>query len=106
DGCLNDPEGINLENKILLAIAIRLKAEKFMLSKLTDKSEVDKNQTSVFFDRFKIEFGISEPEKVTILDQVNLMTPENIHFNSFMYEPILDMSEENLKNLYTNIKAL
>lgn len=25
------------------------------------------------------------------------MTPENIHLNSFMYEPIMDMSPKNLK---------
>jgi len=28
---------------------------------------------------------------------VVLMTPENIHLNSFMYEPIIDMSDEHLK---------
>ncbi|URW80897.1 hypothetical protein [Xiashengella succiniciproducens] len=34
--CLNAEEGINLENKIVLSIAIRLKAEEFMKSKITD----------------------------------------------------------------------
>lgn len=29
-----------------------------------------------------------------------MMTPENIHLNSFMYEPILDMSYDHLKKLY------
>ncbi|WP_346890365.1 hypothetical protein [Clostridium sp. UBA1056] len=33
-----------------------------------------------------------------ILEQVNLMTPENIHINSFMYEPILDLSDSYLKS--------
>ncbi|WP_180270493.1 hypothetical protein [Clostridium paraputrificum] len=28
------------------------------------------------------------------------MTPENIHLNSFMYEPILDMDIVELLNLY------
>lgn len=102
--CLVANEGINLENKIILAIAIRLKAEEFMLSKLTDKSEPKANQTRVFFDRFRDEFG--ESEQVKLLEQVNLMTPENIHFNSFMYEPILDMSDVHLKNLYIDIVKL
>lgn len=106
DECLTATEGINLENKILLAVAIRLKAEKFMISKLSDKSEPGSKQTRVFFDRFKAEFGGSEPENVKLLEQVNLMTPENIHFNSFMYEPILDMSDEHLKNLYNEVKKL
>jgi hypothetical protein len=35
-----------------------------------------------------------------------LMTPENIHVNSFMYEPILDMSDEHLRKLYEEVLAL
>ena len=34
------------------------------------------------------------------------MTPENIHLNSFMYEPILDMAPEHLKRLYADVKAV
>jgi len=30
----------------------------------------------------------------------------NIHLNSFMYEPILDMSDNHLRTLYTAAKAL
>jgi hypothetical protein len=41
-----------------------------------------------------------------MLDQVNLMTPENIHINSFMYEPILDLGDDHLKDLYRKIKTL
>lgn len=32
------------------------------------------------------------------------MTPENIHLNSFMYEPILDMSIDELQTLYNELK--
>lgn len=106
DSCLIATESINLEHKILLSIAIRLKAEKFILSKITDKSEIKKNQTIALFERFKSEYGNTEQEKIKLLEQVNLMTPENIHFNSFMYEPIIDMSDEHLKKLYLNIKTL
>lgn len=34
------------------------------------------------------------------------MTPEQIHLNSFMYEPILDMDIVELLNLYHKIKKL
>lgn len=34
------------------------------------------------------------------------MTPENIHINSFMYEPILGMSIIHLKKLYDEISSL
>lgn len=106
DACLSTTNGINLENKIILSMAIRLKAEKYMIDKVTDKTPIEKNQTRILFDRFKQEFSGSEDEKIKILDRVNLMTPENIHLNSFMYEPILDMSDEHLKTLYTDVKNL
>jgi len=34
------------------------------------------------------------------------MTPENIHVNAFMYEPIIDMSVNHLINLYKKVKQL
>ena len=34
------------------------------------------------------------------------MTPENIHLNSFMYEPIMDMSDEHLRQLYSDVLNL
>jgi len=101
-------EIIELENKIVLAIAIRLKAEKFMISKIADNvfwKAIPKNQTIVLIKKFKENFS-SETEVIKQLEDVNLMTPENIHLNSFMYEPILDMSNENLKQLYIDISKL
>ena len=108
DECLSSTESINLENKILLSMAIRLKAEEFMFDKVNNKSEFDKGQTGKLFQRFKDEFGdqSTESKNIKLLEQVNLMTPENIHFNSFMYEPILDMSDEHLKKLYKEIKEI
>ena len=39
-------------------------------------------------------------------NEVNIMTPEHIHVNSFMYEPILDMDIVELHRLYHTIKNL
>lgn len=107
DGSLSsDIEIIELEYKIVLSIAIRLKAEQFMVDKINDDvfwKSIDSYQTSVLIKRFKQDFP-TEIKTIDILEQVNLMTPENIHLNSFMYEPILDMSNEHLKNLYKDIK--
>jgi energy-coupling factor transporter ATP-binding protein EcfA2 len=101
-------EEIDLENKIVLAMAIRLKAEKFMISMIADDSfwkGITKHQTFVLFERYKQTFP-NEIEVIKLLEDVNLMTPENIHVNSFMYEPILDMSNEHLKMLYSEILKL
>ncbi|TFD23473.1 hypothetical protein, partial [Cryobacterium lyxosi] len=43
---------------------------------------------------------------VRTLENVVLMTPEQIHVNSFMYEPILDMSDDHLRKLLGDVKKL
>lgn len=101
-------DNINLENKIILAIAIRLKAEEFMIDKINDNTFLDNIsgvQTRALYNRYSTDFS-SEIDKIRLLDSVNIMTPENIHLNSFMYEPLLDMDIIELKSLYTEIKSL
>lgn len=113
-----------LWDKIILAIAIRLKAEEYMINKIKNHNwtlifkkwkkelnnwteylkelENNSNQTMKLFDWYiQIDKGKEE-----ILKEVNIMTPENIHLNSFMYEPILDMDILALKELYKKVKIL
>ncbi|WP_339186224.1 hypothetical protein MKX33_18815 [Paenibacillus sp. FSL R5-0490] len=100
--------GLNLENKIVLSIAARINAENYMIQRINNQSFVSSirsNQTGKLFGKFKDEFP-SEIESIKILEKVNLMTPENIHLNSFMFEPILDLTEHHLKSLYANVKSL
>jgi len=106
--CLTAPDGINFENKIVLAVAIRLVAEEFMVKKINDPScvaELDSNQTPRLLAKFREKFP-AEIAAIGTVQRVILMTPENIHLNSFMYEPILDMSDEHLRKLYKEVLAL
>jgi hypothetical protein len=106
--CLNAPEGINLEHKIVLSIAIRLAAEQYMIEKINDPAFVDKipsNQTTSLLKRFIADFPKNDYAK-RLLGKVVLITSENIHLNSFMYEPILDMSDAQLRRLYSDVLAL
>lgn len=48
----------------------------------------------------------ARPWHLSTLDDVALMTPEAIHINSFMYEPILDMSGQHLADLYKSVREL
>lgn len=97
---------ILLENKITLAIASRLKAEQYMISKLpeADLTKINHVQTRVLSNMYKKKYPTSF--NLGIIDKVNLMTPENIHVNSFMYEPLIDMSVYHLLNLYQETKNL
>jgi hypothetical protein len=107
ENCLNAPECINLENKVVLSIAIRLTAEDVMIRRINDPSKTDnlkEKQTVELFKVYKEQFGSNTPE-VALLGQVVMMTPEPIHLNSFMYEPLIDLSDYHLKDLYRRVKA-
>lgn len=106
--CLNAPQGFNFENKIVLSIAIRLLAEQYMIKRISDPAFVagiKYSQTGKLFGKFKEKFA-TEEATIRVLQKVILMTPESIHLNSFMYEPILDMSDEHLRRLYEDMLKL
>lgn len=102
----NPLDEILLENKIALSIAIRLKAEEYMLSKIPNSSTlvITSNQTSELLTHIK---AINSDKNIlTVLERVNLMTPENIHVNAFMFEPLIDIPIYHLVRLYKKVKLL
>jgi len=95
---------LKLEDKIVLSIAIRLSAERFSINNISDKKILGdivkkNNPTSKLIEAYKAQGG-SDKDKISVLDDVLLMTPENIHLNAFMYEPIIDLGDDELKGLY------
>jgi len=106
DECyLDDVETINLENKVVFSIAIRLKAEQAMIQKINDPAvteAITRNQTRELFNLFVSRFP-SDKDSEKLLSRVIMMTPEAIHLNSFMYEPLIDLSDNHLKVLYRDV---
>lgn len=105
--CLAIEDSTHFENKIVLSIAIRLCAERHMIRKINDPgfvTGIESNQSPKLLKKFK-EIS-ADTTAVKSMEQVLLMTPENIHLNSFMYEPIIDMSDGHLKLLYQGCMAL
>ncbi len=100
-----DRNHIELQNKIIFSIAIRLKAEEWMLNKLNKKFEPKKNQTMELYNAIEKEKRLSDDEK-RIIQKVLMITPENIHINSFMFEPILDTSLDHLYTCFKEVKNL
>ena len=79
-----------------------------MTTKISDPgfvANITAHQTQELLARFKGQFA-KETKAIEVLDRVQLMTPENIHLNSFMYEPIVDMSGDHLRKLYSDVLAL
>lgn len=106
-------EKLEIENKLILSMAIRLKAELYMKNRIISDvpNGIDiineiyskKNQSAWLIKGYKKHIN---DESMNVLELVAMITPENIHLNSFMFEPILDMSLKQLYNLYNEVKAL
>jgi len=101
-------DGICLENKVVLAMATRLLAEREILVHMERPSSIRRNQFWEFYSEFRDQFGSNETKKgiLDVLEQVNIITPANIHINSFMYEPIIDIGIDELVCLYERVKDL
>ncbi|MDF1872572.1 hypothetical protein [Vannielia sp.] len=98
---------VSLLDKVVLSMGIRLHTERFIIEKIADQDFVKGlrgNQTSKLIRRFRRDNA--DQDTHLLLEQVLLMTPENIHMNSFMFEPILDMSPHHLHGLYNQIMAM
>lgn len=97
---------VSLYNKIVLSIAIRISAERYLTGELADiiKNWDHPNPTIYLYDKYR-EVN-PKCQHLDLLSKVNLMTPENIHINAFMYEPLVDMSIYHLRSLYEEIRFL
>ncbi len=102
--------GLNLEDKVVLSMAIRLISEKFMTEKiraLTKSPDFwceELNQFGWLIKKFT-ELSNGVPELRT-LEKVSITVSSNIHLNSFMYEPILDLTIEHLVRLFNEVQSL
>ena len=110
---ITDIEKLEIENKLILSMAIRLMGEEYMQNKIiSDLSNGQDILNDIFSKKNQSAWLIKEYKKhindyaMNTLEIVAMITPENIHLNSFMFEPILDMSSKYLYKIYNDIKAL
>ncbi|MCI1741485.1 MAG: hypothetical protein LKI18_03750 [Prevotella sp.] len=103
-------DSVAIENKTVLSIACRLKAEMYLKKCILDNGGTSadlvccKNQFKAWTDLYhKFIPGDGNEE---IIEEVNMMTPEFIHVNSFMFEPLIDLSVDHLVDLYKKCKEL
>lgn len=110
---ITDIEKLEIENKLILSMAIRLISEAYMQNKIiSDLSNGQDILKDIFSKKNQSAWLIKEYKKhinddaMNTLEIVAMITPENIHLNSFMFEPILDMSLKHLYKIYNDVKAL
>jgi len=107
--CCGDTD-IHLEYKVILSMALRLKAEIYMTNTLgiSNTSIFTKNQTSKLLELYKETFRSNSDfdDHIRVLNEVNIISPEYIHLNAFMYEPLIDIGSHRLKDLYSKVGYL
>lgn len=110
ENCLRKTGELELDGKVVLSMASRLLAERYMMNKLSNESleklKNQSNQTSGMVELYKSENQHGRKDVMDMLDDILLKTPENIHLNAFMYEPIIDLGSEELKDLFRRAKAV
>lgn len=119
DAIAESDSEMDLYGKIVVSIATRLHAEKFMCAGLFEAGLPPDGERPTTHDlarlyRSRAGDGTllppagrnADPDVLSTLDRVALMTPEIIHINSFMFEPILDMSGPHLAELYLKVRRL
>lgn len=103
-------DGLNLEDKVLLSIAIRMRSEIFLIEEMRKIKSDDTywcqsmNQFGALMKSYVNELPNSNA--ISTLEKVSITVSSNIHLNSFMYEPILDLTIEHLITLYSEILEL
>lgn len=102
--------GLNLEDKVLLSMVTRMKSEEFLIKEIRELINdenywCDKdNQFGVLIKKYA-KLQPSSPA-LRVLEKVSITVSSNIHLNSFMYEPILDLTIDHLIGLYREVDGL
>lgn len=97
-----------MEHKIILSMATRILAEKYIKERFTSDGKTlteCSEQTGKWSGQFAQEYS-SEVNVRKVLRSVNIVTPELLHINAFMYEPIIDMSADEVAETYISVRDL
>lgn len=108
----NNNDIIDLDEKVIISMAIRLLAEEYIIEEIKEAGcpqesidAISNLQTGNLVGLFK-KFCSSKEKELIILNKVLLMSSENIHINSFMFEPLVDISIKSLVDLFGQICIL
>lgn len=110
EAIMTDPNEVDIVNKLVLSMAIRIKAEEYMGGVLTEAQlgelRPGRNRTAELLNIMKKYHAVDMEGQCLEMNKVLMLTSENIHFNNFMFEPLVDIAIQHLKQLYTDVKAL
>lgn len=98
---MNEFDEYDLSKKTILSICCRVFLEKKIIdNNITIVEEVNYNQFAYLKETYKDELN---ENVVQLMDKIQLATPEFIHGNVFMYEPLVDIDGRYLKEIYSEV---
>lgn len=107
--CSSDIRETDLEDKIVVGLYLRVFSERFLTKRFIDSTGnnptiVDEHRRGrELYDQCKSH--LSQEEK-DVIEAINVICPPYVHVNSFMYEPLIDVSGDELKKQYMSLSNL
>ena len=97
-------DDFDIVKKTILSLSCRLLIErKIIVNNFNLLTNINTNQTAQLLDLYGEKLF---PDVKKNLEAVQLSTPEFIHANTFMYEPLIDIDGKYLFDLYNQIKKI
>lgn len=97
-------DDFDIVKKTILSLSCRLLIErKIIANNFNLLTNINTNQTAQLLDLYGEKLF---PNVKKYLEAVQLSTPEFIHANAFMYEPLIDINGKYLFELYNQIKII
>lgn len=101
---INKFDSYDLAKKTILSICCRVFLEaKIIQDNVFIVENISYNQLKYINEKYKNQLN---ENVVQLIEKVQLATPEFIHGNTFMYEPLVDIPGEDLKKIYKEICEL
>lgn len=101
---MNEFDEYDLAKKTILSICCRVfLEEKIIDNNISIVEEINCNQFAYLKEMYKDELN---ENVVQLMDKIQLATPEFIHGNAFMYEPLVDIDGKYLKEIYEEVVSL
>lgn len=99
---VNGPlKSFDISPKVILALGIRMKLEKILIrNRITIIDSITTNQTAALLNLKKSKLKI---DFIRLASKIMVSTPEFIHVNAFMYEPLIDILPIDLKKMYEKL---
>jgi len=110
----SDPTiGPLFEDKLVLALGLRILCENYMYHQLLKKKQINGSQLSklefgALFDLFQKNFATKAGKNATLINDIHMCVmfcPPDIHLNAFMFEPIVDYDIRKMRDLFSRLKG-